>query len=318
MTRRTRADRREAGQATLERIAVIALAALLVVGLVGVFEHTRLKRVVEVTVCQVLSIGGGGGGACAADALPGDGSEHPQPGEDESWLCRTFGLGCPEPGGGSGGGDEQDQPWTCDWFGIGCDDPTTGGPGQPADVPDGLDPGSDLVTTLQSTPRGRETLQWLSDHHTPIELRDDVEGAFWDGTTMVIGQGYDDPAVIVHETNHAKYTDAGRSADPKRLGRDDYIHTAIAEEADGLVQQIQAAKEFRAAGHDVGQQPVEDVYDAVYERARSGGASEQAAVDAATRAVTAQFYDPDEPIRTSGPGNPTYPEHYGEQWDRLH
>ena len=84
------------------------------------------------------------------------------------------------------------------------------------------------------------------------------------------------------------------------------------------MQQIQAAKEFRAAGHDVGQQPWRTCTTRCTRGRGPGGASDQAAVDAATRAVTAQFYDPDEPIRTSGTGNPTYPEHYGEQWDRLH
>ncbi len=58
---------------------------------------------------------------------------------------------------------------------------------------------------------------------------------------MVIGSGYDDPSVIVHETNHAMATVNGTSADASTL----------------LVDR----RELRATGRDVGEQPLERWFD---------------------------------------------------------
>ena len=44
-------------------------------------------------------------------------------------------------------------------------------------------------------------------------------GAFWNGSEIVLGPGYDNAAVLVHEANHARYTVEGRHAevsDPDR------------------------------------------------------------------------------------------------------
>ena len=38
------------------------------------------------------------------------------------------------------------------------------------DIPEGLDPESDLVQMLLSTERGRQTLQWLADNDIPIVI----------------------------------------------------------------------------------------------------------------------------------------------------
>ena len=60
---------------------------------------------------------------------------------------------------------------------------------------DSLDPESDLVQQLLSTERGRQTLQWLSDNNIPIVIDPDETGAYWNGTEIVLGEGYDNAAV---------------------------------------------------------------------------------------------------------------------------
>ena len=64
----------------------------------------------------------------------------------------------------------------------------------------------------------------------------------------MLGPGFDNAAVLVHEANHARYRVEGRSADVHALDRDAYVTAAINEEIDGTVQQILSAKECRDAG----------------------------------------------------------------------
>ena len=76
-------------------------------------------------------------------------------------------------------------------------------------------------------------------------------GAYWNGTEMVLGEGYDNAAVLIHETNHAQATVNGESADANNQSRNDYVTTAVNEEVNGTVEQIQAAQELRIAGYTV-------------------------------------------------------------------
>lgn len=184
----------------------------------------------------------------------------------------------------------------------------------PADVPPSLDPDSDLVKALQSTEKGRETLQWLFDNNIPIEFTDKA-GAYWDGTKMVLGKGYDDPAVVVHETNHAKYTKDGRHADVNKLDRAAYVKAAVDEEVDGTVQQILAAQEFRKKGFTLGDAPGEAAYNKAYAAAKANGGSESEAKQAGADAVSDEFYSGR--IVTSTTSEP-YPDYYGNDWDNAH
>jgi len=186
---------------------------------------------------------------------------------------------------------------------------------QDVDIPPGLDSKSDLVKTLLSTQRGRDTLQWLYDNKIPIVVDPDTTGAYWNGTQIIMGEGYDDASVLVHETNHAKYTKDGRSADVHKLDRDAYVTAAINEEADGTVQQILAAKEFRASGRDVDQQPAEPQYDAAYQKAKDRGASDAEAQQAGSEAVRQEFYNGGLITSTN---RQSYPDYYGEYWDAVH
>jgi hypothetical protein len=254
-------DRRESGASTLEYAAVIAVAAILIVAVLGAARQANVGPILSNAVCRV---------AVALGVIP-----------------------CAEPSGDDGGGD------------LDPDD---------VDVPDGLDRNSDLVQTLLSTERGRQTLQWLADNHIPIVIDPDEEGAFWNGRRIVLGEGYDNAAVVVHEANHARYTVEGRHADPKKLDRAAYVSAAIAEEADGTVQQILAAKEFRAGGRDLGRQPAEDAYDAAYVQAIQNGETLGEAKRAAAAAVRREFDSG--VLRTSNSGQ-SYPDYYGHYWDKV-
>lgn len=306
--------RRDAGQATLEYAAMIALAAILVVSIAVVLHRTHLDSTVATAFCRVATAVTGG--SCPAAAPDGD-----QEDQDQPWSCDWFGIGCHDEGGGEGDDEENgdhaaDEPWHCDWFGIGCGDQDGGQQESTVDIPDGLDPDSDLVETLSSTERGRATLQWLADHDIPIEVRDDVEGAYWDGRAIVLGEGYDEAAVIVHEANHAKYTEEGRSADINDPDREAYVSAAIDEEVDGTVQQILAAQEFRTTGREIGVQPGQTAYDKAFQEAKDNGASDADAQTAGRQAVSDEFLNGD--IRVSLEGNPSYPDYYGDAWDRAH
>lgn len=296
-----RSRRNERGQGTLEYIAAIAIAAVIMIAVAGAVlaQDSGVRSAAGSALCKMFTLGTG---ECGQSPTP----DQEEPGPD-SWLCQTLGWGCSTDQGG-----DEDKPWLCDWFGFGCGDDQSDDP--PVDVPDGLDEKSALVQTLLSTERGRQTLQWLADNDIPIRIDPDQRGAYWDGNEIVLGGGNDDAPTLVHEANHAKYSKEGRSADPKELSRDDYVRGAIAEEADGVVQQVKAAKEFRAAGQDVAEQPGEDAYTSAYEQAIKDGKSTTEAESAGLRAVTDEFYNGGFITSTNGQ---SYPDYYGSYWDSV-
>lgn len=224
------------GQATLEYVAIIAAAAVLVVAVaIALTSHgSTIAGMGGSAVCKVKSMGHG---KCP-----------------ESTGGSTNGGG--NGGGSSGGGGSKPKK---------------------VDLPKGLSPNDPIVKTMETTQRGRNTLQWLADNHIPIVMDPSERGAYWDGTEIVLGGGEQSAPALVHETNHAKYAKEGRHANVKTESRSQYIHDAIAEEVDGTVQQIQAAKEFRAKGQKIPQQPGEDAYTAAYNNAIKNGESKAAA-----------------------------------------
>jgi hypothetical protein len=182
------------------------------------------------------------------------------------------------------------------------------------DIPDGLDRDSELVQRLLSTESGRRTLQWLADNNIPIVIDPGETGAYWNGTEIVLGEGYDDAAVVVHEANHAQATVNGRSANANTQSRDDYVTTAVNEEVDGTVEQIQAAQELRIAGYTVGRQPAERAYDTAYQQAIQDGQTRAQAERAGWEAVRGEFYNGNIVTSTNGQ---SYPEYYGDYWDSV-
>ena len=189
-----------------------------------------------------------------------------------------------------------------------------GGEQANVDIPEGLDPESDLVQMLLSTERGRQTLQWLADNDIPIVIDPNTTGAYWDGTQIVLGENFDNAAVVVHEANHARYDAEGRNPDATEMDRDAYVAASVDEEVDGTVQQIIAAKEFREAGYEIGQQPAEAAYDAAYAEAIQNGQTIGEAERAARAAVSDEFYNGGIVTSTNGQ---SYPDYYGDYWDSV-
>jgi hypothetical protein len=298
-------NRREAGNSTLEYVGAVGLAAILVISLLGVWFHSDAIKIMTTAYCKVSSAVGLGHCASVDLSEPSGLDGGTDDGDDQPWYCDWFGIGCHKDNGGN---DGDDQPWYCDLFGIGCHKDNV-------DIPPELDSKSDLVKTLLSTQRGRDTLQWLYDNKIPIVVDPDTTGAYWNGTQIVMGEGYDDASVLVHETNHAKYTKDGRSADVHTLDRDAYVTAAINEEVDGTVQQILAAKEFRSDGRRVDNQPAEVQYDAAYQNTKDRGGSDAEAQQAGSEAVRKEFYHGGLVTSTT---KQSYPDLYGEYWDREH
>ncbi len=91
--------------------------------------------------------------------------------------------------------------------------------------------------------------------------------------------------------------------------------TAVNEEVNGTVEQIQAAQELRIAGYTVAQQPAEAAYTTAYNQAIQNGQTRAQAERAGWDAVRGEFYNGN--IVTSTTGDP-YPDYYGDYWDSVH
>ena|GEM_PF-2388445 len=188
-------------------------------------------------------------------------------------------------------------------------------PAPSADVPNGLDPASALVQAMQTTERGRQALQWLADNNVPIVVSPTARGAYWDRTKIVLGPSHTDPAVLIHEANHARYSRENRNPNADTTDKQAFVDAWIAQEVDSSMQQIQAAQEFRAAGRNVATQPGEPEYNAAYQQAIAAGASDAVARQAASDAVKNQYTSG--VFKTSNT-NETYPDYYGNYWDARH
>ncbi len=155
----------------------------------------------------------------------------------------------------------------------------------------------------------------MFDNNIPIVVDPGATGAFWDGSKVVLGEGYDNAAVLVHETNHAHYTVEDRNPDIDDDSRDDYVGSLIAQETDGTVQQILADREFDDVGHDLGTQPGETEYWAAHDQAIADGKSETEAGQAGYDAVHELFTSGGFVTSTTGE---SYPDYYGGAWDDAH
>jgi len=140
-------------------------------------------------------------------------------------------------------------------------------------------------------------------------------GPFGSGKYIVLGNGYDDAATLIHEANHARYDKGYRSSAFNSPGRGSYVSGKIHEETDGTVQAILGAKEFRAAGHSLPAQPGETEYDNAYRDAKTSGASDADAEQAGWDAVEQKFWDKGPGGFRASTNNKPYPDHYGDEWN---
>ena len=169
------------GAGTVEYVAAIAIAAIIIGAVVVGVNNAKVEVYSARVLCLIQSVVGAG----QCDEAIGDG-----------------------PGSGYGP-DNVNEPWYCEVFGIGCSDQPTTDPDD-VEIPDGLDRNDPIVQMMLSTERGRQVLQWLADNDIPIVVDPNATGAFWNGSEIVLGPGYDNAAVLVHEANHARYTVEGR------------------------------------------------------------------------------------------------------------
>ena len=278
--------RSAAGAGTVEYVAAIAIAAIIIGAVVLGVNNAKVEVYSARVLCLIQSVVGAG----RCDEAIGDG-----------------------PGSGYGP-DDVNEPWYCEVFGIGCSDQPTTDPDD-VEIPDGLDRNDPIVQMMLSTERGRQVLQWLADNDIPIVVDPNETGAFWNGSEIVLGPGYDNAAVLVHEANHARYTVEGRSAEVSNPSRDAYVHGAVDEEVDGTVQQILSAQEFRNAGAQLGSQPGEPQYNAAYQQVIRNGGSQAEAQEAGYQAVSDLFYNGGMVTSTNGQA---YPDYYGSYWDSEH
>ena len=182
-------------------------------------------------------------------------------------------------------------------------------------LPYGLVPDSDLVRTMQLTERGRQTLQWLADNNVQVYIDDDAGGAFWNGRYITMGHGPGEALTLIHEANHARYSMEGRDADAGKLSRQDYIDAGIAEEVDGVIQEIEAVQEFRAAGYNGPPPTGEAEYNNAYQNAKASGSNDATARQAGRDAIRQAF----ENGAFVGVGSgKTYSDSLGASWDSQH
>lgn len=277
---------RSAGAGTVEYVAAIAIAAIIIGAVVLGVNNAKVEVYSARVLCLIQSVVGAG----QCDEAIGDG-----------------------PGSGYGP-DNVNEPWYCEVFGIGCSDQPTTDPDD-VEIPDGLNRDDPIVQMMLSTERGRQVLQWLADNDIPIVVDPGATGAFWNGSEIVLGPGYDNAAVLVHEANHARYTVEGRHADVSNPDRNAYVHGAVDEEVDGTVQQILSAQEFRNSGANLGSQPGEQQYNAAYQQVIRNGGSQADAQQAGYQAVSDLFYNGGMVTSTNGQA---YPDYYGSYWDSEH
>ena len=268
-------------------MAAIAIAAIIIGAVVVGVNNAKVEVYSARVLCLIQSVVGAG----QCDEAIGDG-----------------------PGSGYGP-DNVNEPWYCEIFGIGCSDQPTTDPDD-VEIPDGLDRNDPIVQMMLSTERGRQVLQWLADNDIPIVVDPSATGAFWNGSEIVLGPGYDNAAVLVHEANHARYTVEGQAL-PRSPTR---TVTSTCRERSTRRSTAPCSRSCRprssaTAGAQLGSQPGETQYNAAYQQVIRNGGSQAEAQDAGYQAVSDLFYNGGIVTSTNGQ---SYPDYYGGYWDSEH
>lgn len=178
-------------------------------------------------------------------------------------------------------------------------------------LPEGLDLTDPVVIELMGSPEGRAWLQWLRDNDITI-----VQGgpsSEYHPSTNTIYLGDDaDVTSLIHEASHAQWDVEGNNVDIKAVSRDEYINASLDNEVNSMVAEVEY---LQATSDDPGM--INDQaylsYTQAQEAALAEGAS-AAEAEAAGRAAirelfTSGYYE-------TGNTGESYPEYYGEAWDR--
>lgn len=189
-------------------------------------------------------------------------------------------------------------------------------PGEDVDLPEGADRDDPMVQELMKTPRGREALQSMHDNGVVLVQDENQKGAYYDpGTnTIVLGKGYDDPSTVIHEANHAQWQAEGKVPDATEVSKDEYVSRMLDNETESETEEVYLAKERRLDGESVARSENEKAYDKAYTQAIEDGKTTDEADDAGRAAIKKRFADGEVVGSNSGK---TYPEKYGDYWERV-
>lgn len=167
---------------------------------------------------------------------------------------------------------------------------TDGDPGQDIEMPEGLDPDSQLARDLMATPQGRETLEWLRKNDIEIRYDSSSTGAYYSPGDNSITFGVEDtsvpddelvyndsPDTLIHEANHAQWDAEDQGVDIGHDDREEYVTSQVDEEIEGQSERWAWNEEARAEGIDVPIGADEQAYrDAVAEALADGMTPEEA------------------------------------------
>ena len=200
-------------------------------------------------------------------------------------------------------------------------------------APPGEDPRMTAMRdVLQDSAAGRHALDVMQRGGVQTRF-DSSDGYYYDPNTntMTMNPTMDtafQTTGVVHEMTHAQSHQEGTSPNRDTATRDEYVNGSLAEEARGDAAANQARRELIENGHDMSssQAQSQPAYDRGYDRGveqarRDDPNATPEELDAAGRREGEQSvldeYEAGR-VTTSTPGNPPYPDYYGNEWDRAH
>jgi hypothetical protein len=200
-------------------------------------------------------------------------------------------------------------------------------------APPGEDPRMTAMrNTLADSEAGRHALE-VQERYGIQTRFDNSDGYYYDPATNTMTMNPDmDPGFqttgYVHEMNHGQRNNEGQAPDINTLDRADYVDQSLQEEAHGDALANQARRELEAAGHDMSSSPTQSqaAYDRGYNQAVADAQAanpnatadelEEAGRRGGEQAILDEYRAGR--VQTSTPGNPSYPDYYGSEWDAAH
>jgi hypothetical protein len=189
----------------------------------------------------------------------------------------------------------------------------------------------EIKNILKECPTGREAMKVEEDYQVTVKSGPEGQGSYYNPATnevFIDSRESSESAALtyVHEMNHAKYANEGRTANEHSLSRDAYVKNMVEEEAEGTVKSIEAKMELEGTRADVSSTsfPLETEYRQAYQnavdtaKAQNPEITEDQLKDVGRQAgkerVTEGFMNGE--VVTSNTGE-SYPDYYGEYWDKV-
>ncbi len=187
-----------------------------------------------------------------------------------------------------------------------------------------------IRAVLEKSTVGKAALKVIDDYKVVVDVAAPGPGSVFAGpapgkilleSTVPVDEA---AFILVHEANHAKASNEGKTADVTALARDVYVKTMIDEETESTVLSIQAKRGMNFwAKISLNATPVMEerytkAYDDAYKDAKkekkTGAEAETAAKKAGWDSINAAFYDGS--LVTSNTLE-TYAVYYGSFWDKV-